>query len=494
MVWLQNLVVIAIGFLLSRILVEERIHTVLIDRTLSGRHDLASIGSKILLVSYGLSLFFPNTIVVITMIPIVKLIVNKVRDTGTKRKIGSMLGLALIYGSNIGGMGSMIGASSNLFFLGYIELRKIPGRENISFFTWLLFGIPLTLILLMISRFVLKMGTRNLSLSLTGNQDIPQAGELNGKARVALGRFTRFLGVNILLILLFSGMQYICSPPKLLFNFNAIDLLFILYLILFILFGMIIPKGRFRWSRLFRNLTGLILNILLFPLIFVSELINEVNNRFSAIQLKNPIEPLIYRLFNAIWLRLFREKIRNLKRENSYAYISVNRIFYDLPYLGLAFMGIVILLLYLVLGIGNDPATSEYDGYLYLMIKQLMGSLITTDIDVFPLLVMLVLASVFLTEIVSNTTIILLLFSILDSIAPEMSLNPLFLMLAVTVASTAAFMSPIASPVNAVAYASIRELSLREMLIKGGLLNLLASLYLLAVFWGFHTVFHGMPG
>jgi sodium-dependent dicarboxylate transporter 2/3/5 len=59
-------------------------------------------------------------------------------------------------------------------------------------------------------------------------------------------------------------------------------------------------------------------------------------------------------------------------------------------------------------------------------------------------------------------------------------------MLAVSVSSTAAFMSPIASPVNAVAFASIKGVSLRRMILKGFVLNIVSSLWITIVFYSIY--------
>jgi len=62
-------------------------------------------------------------------------------------------------------------------------------------------------------------------------------------------------------------------------------------------------------------------------------------------------------------------------------------------------------------------------------------------------------------------------------------------MLAVTISSTAAFMSPIASPVNAVSFAGIKGVSLKQMLTKGFLLDILSTAWITAVFYLFFVFF-----
>ncbi len=485
MVWLQNLIIIIIGFLLSRILIEEKLHVYFINSIFRKKEiDISYLTTKILFLSYALSLFFPNTIVVITLIPIIKIIIDKVKanslvDMTGNNKLSTNLVLALIYGSNIGGMGSMIGASSNIYFLGYIELQKIPGRENISFFPWLILGIPLTFILLLIGKFVLNIGAEKdiYSSKLTL---LPSK-----KPAQIINNFFIFLLLNISFIIILSAIQFIKKPSIIFMNFNIIDIIFISYLFIFIFLVLIFPKGKFKWKRMFKNISELFLNIILFPLIYISELLNEIQERFNLSK-RNQSERILKKLFNKLWFFQFKEKKRNLKKQNTFAYISINRIFYDLPFLGLTFMGIVILFLYLILKIGDNPHSPEFDGYIYLFIKDTMQSLITADTNFTALLIIIIFVSIFFTEIISNTTIIIIMFSLITTIAPTININPLFLMLAVTISSTATFMSPIASPVNAIAYASIKGVSLKQMFYKGLLLNILSIIWITIVFYFFN--------
>ncbi len=485
MVWLQNLIIIIIGFLLSRILIEEKLHLDFINSIFRKKEiDISYLTTKILFLSYFLSLFFPNTIVVITLIPIIKIIIDKVKsnslvDTTVNNKLSTNLVLALIYGSNIGGMGSMIGASSNIYFLGYIELHKVSGRENISFFSWLILGIPLTLILLLIGKFVLGLGTKKMNLSIKFS-NVP-----DNKFIIPIKKFLMLMSFNILFIIILSAVQFIIKPEKIIMNFNIIDVIFIIYLVIFIFFVLIFPKGNFRWVRMLKNISEIFLSLLFSPLIYLSELFNEVKERFNF-TFENQFEKILNKIFNYLWYFQFKEKKRNLKRQNTYAYVSINRIFYDLPFLGLTFMAIVIIFLYILLKIGDNPLTPEFDGYIYIFIRDFLQSIISSNINPLILLLIIVFASIFFTEVVNNTTIIIIMFSLISTIAPTLNINPLFLMLAVTISSTAAFMSPIASPVNAVAYASIKGVSLKQMFCKGLLLNILSTIWITIVFYFFN--------
>jgi len=394
-------------------------------------------------------------------------IIAKVEAGLLKNKISTYLALALIYGANIGGMGSMIGASSNIYFLGYIELQKLPGKENINFMSWLVFGLPLSFVLLIISKFVLGIGMKktsfpNINFNISDKSISPK-----------LKKYFLFLFLNIIIIMILSAIQFIKKPANIISVFNIVDVIFLIYLLLFVFFATIFPRGSFSWGKIFINIFDILINIILFPLIYLSQLINEIKARFNLISLNNIFE------------KFLNKTNKSSRKNNRSTYISINRIYDDLPFLGISFMGIVIFLLYIILKIGDNPLTPELDGYVYLIIKDSLCSIISPNISTLLLLIVIVPVSIFFTEIISNTTIIIIMFSLISTIAPTLNINPIFLMLAVTVSSTAAFMSPIASPVNAVTYGSIKGISLKEMFYKGLLLNILSSIWIIIVFFYF---------
>ncbi|MCP5046158.1 MAG: hypothetical protein GY940_03240, partial [bacterium] len=162
MSWLQSSIAFIISFLLARIMIDSDIHRGYLGYFLEKSHaDFSSFITGILFTSYIFSVFFSNTVVVLSMIPIVKIILDSVRDPAQRKQVSTPIVLALIYGANIGGMGSLTGAPLNILTIGLIEGAQLPGRENITFFSWLLFGIPATFVLILISRMVLKTQEKN---------------------------------------------------------------------------------------------------------------------------------------------------------------------------------------------------------------------------------------------------------------------------------------------------------------------------------------------
>lgn len=91
-----------------------------------------------------------------------------------------------------------------------------------------------------------------------------------------------------------------------------------------------------------------------------------------------------------------------------------------------------------------------------------------------------ILSVIFLTEVLSNTAVVAAFFTIAYYAAQGHGMNPMYLMMAVGVASTCAFMTPIATTSNALAYGEMKGVSLSRMLALGFVLNILGALIMAA--------------
>ena len=82
---------------------------------------------------------------------------------------------------------------------------------------------------------------------------------------------------------------------------------------------------------------------------------------------------------------------------------------------------------------------------------------------------------IFLTEIISNTAVSTGFFPIAYWAGVKNGISPLVLMTGVSIASTCAFMTPIATPCNALAFGEMKGTSLKKMLISGFILNIIGT-------------------
>ncbi len=103
-----------------------------------------------------LSMWISNTAATIMMLPIAVTVINLIDKTVDNKRgmalfsLSLMLGIA--YSANIGGISTIIGTPPNVVFVGYA--RQLLNVE-IDFAKWMLIGIPISIILLMITFLVL---------------------------------------------------------------------------------------------------------------------------------------------------------------------------------------------------------------------------------------------------------------------------------------------------------------------------------------------------
>jgi sodium-dependent dicarboxylate transporter 2/3/5 len=88
----------------------------------------------------------------------------------------------------------------------------------------------------------------------------------------------------------------------------------------------------------------------------------------------------------------------------------------------------------------------------------------------------------YLTEVTSNTATTEVILPVLSGAATAMSVNPLLLMLPATISASCAFMLPVATPPNAIVFAS-GEVEMRHMIRTGTVLNILGVVLVSLTFY-----------
>jgi sodium-dependent dicarboxylate transporter 2/3/5 len=102
-----------------------------------------------------------------------------------------------------------------------------------------------------------------------------------------------------------------------------------------------------------------------------------------------------------------------------------------------------------------------------------------------PVLVMIgviCLAVTFLTEVTSNTATANLILPILAATAVAAAIDPRLMMVPATISASFAFMLPVATPPNAIAFAS-EKLTIKQMASEGFVLNLIGVVVVTLVCW-----------
>ena len=154
---------------------------------------LSRIGSKKKNILFGfilstsfLSMWLSNTATCLLMLPIVLSVLDKINmnDDIFFRKV---LILSIAYSSSIGGMGTLIGTAPNAIFAGFmIENHGI----EISFVNWMLFSLPLVIILTSIFWFFCLFLIKEDDLEISNNalflKEYKKIGRINSKEKVTL--------------------------------------------------------------------------------------------------------------------------------------------------------------------------------------------------------------------------------------------------------------------------------------------------------------------
>jgi sodium-dependent dicarboxylate transporter 2/3/5 len=105
------------------------------------------------------------------------------------------------------------------------------------------------------------------------------------------------------------------------------------------------------------------------------------------------------------------------------------------------------------------------------------------------LLLILVVSSIFLTELMSNLALVTVLVPIVAKIAESMNMDILALCLPITVAASCAFMLPMATPPNAIIFSS-QQIKVKDMVRVGFILNLFSIAVIMGIVWIYDLIRH----
>ncbi|MBU0984620.1 MAG: SLC13 family permease [candidate division Zixibacteria bacterium] len=100
-----------------------------------------------------LSMWISNTAATMMMVPIAMAVIMKIRESadttaGHRFAVGLLIGIA--YSASIGGLATLIGTPPNLAF-SKIFGTSFPAAPDISFAGWMFFGVPCSLLLLIVA-------------------------------------------------------------------------------------------------------------------------------------------------------------------------------------------------------------------------------------------------------------------------------------------------------------------------------------------------------
>ncbi len=169
-----------------------------------------------------------------------------------------------------------------------------------------------------------------------------------------------------------------------------------------------------------------------------------------------------------IWF-LFKKTLRSGDDKKD-VLLTIPDCYRELPVKGLIIAGVVILfgtILYLL-------RAHEY-------FSNLTAGIFPADICPYQFLLILAVVVSFSTEALSNTIVQLGMFVVIIPVAINLGVAPFTALLVITLSCTCAFMTPIATGVNGLAYGGVKGVSLIKMVSVGIVMNLIAAVFI--SFW-----------
>ncbi|MBL7665734.1 MAG: SLC13/DASS family transporter [Bacteriovoracaceae bacterium] len=142
-----------------------------------------------------ISMWISNTATTVMMIPIASGVLAQLGDQLEKKdlkKFSTAIFLSIAYAASIGGMGTPVGTPTNLVFMKMYQ-EQYPTHEKIYFLEWLQLGVPLVLILMTFTYFLLKhMYFKNLNMNYDRTQlagQLQKMGPMKYEEKWVIGLF-----------------------------------------------------------------------------------------------------------------------------------------------------------------------------------------------------------------------------------------------------------------------------------------------------------------
>jgi sodium-dependent dicarboxylate transporter 2/3/5 len=381
------------GFLVSRLMIKVRLPQRLVYWFIGKKNlSLAKILFYLIAISAFLSFFIPNAITVLTLLPLLELLRQSYEEAnGPSRSVATMLALAAIYGANIGGMGSITGTPANGILVTYAVLNNVPGIQQLTFASWLIWGIPLVIVFVGVAALILFMVMRP-------------------------GQYQK------------NHIQLPFNADQIYHPFQKITV----------------------WITAFYFLTSFILSVLLM----------QFPDGILWILIITGALTLAFIFF------LFFVPLKKIDKNNSRAaLLKIPDCYNELPTKGFVFVGIAVVLAAVLYAFNIHEYFSSWS-----------ARMIPTGLPTFALLFLVALATSFSTEVLSNTAVQLSFFVMALPLSKSLGFSALEALIIITLSCTCAFMSPIATGVNGLAFGGVKGVSFTRMLWVGFLMNIAGAL------------------
>ena len=380
------------GFLVSRLIIKVKLPQRIVYWFIGKKHlSISKILFYLIAISAFLSFFIPNAITVLTLLPMLELLRRSYEESnGPSRRISTMLALATIYGANIGGMGSVTATPANGILVTYAVLESVPGTREISFASWLVWGIPLVAIFVCVAWVVLIAIMRPWKLKAAGMQLPFQSADVYHPFQKTTVWITIFYFISSFILSLLL-MHFTGHIKTILVITGIITLLFVLFLF------------------------------------------------YLPLKSHDPHTP--------------RQVL-----------LTVPDCYNELPMKGFLFVAISFVLAGLLYALNVHELFPRW-----------VQVIIPAHTSTLVLFFTVAAATSFSTEILSNTAVQLSFFIMALPLAETLGISSLAILMIITLSCTCAFMSPIATGVNGLAFGGVKGVSFRRMLLVGFFMNIVGA-------------------
>jgi sodium-dependent dicarboxylate transporter 2/3/5 len=372
------------GFLIALALERHKLHErIALNLIKLTGHKPGGIIAGFMASTAALSMWISNTATALMMLPIAISVIHLFYSDGkmnkAERAFSLCLMLSIAYSANIGGMATIIGTPPNVVLVGVVQ--QILGQQ-LSFSQWLLMGLPIVIVLLIITFFLLK-----LIYPYKNMENMDDAKHLIHEKLQGLGKMST--GEKLVLVI---------------FSVTA-----------------------FSW--IFRP---------------------QINQLLPAPVLNDTIIAM------SGGLLMFIVPI-NLSHKKFVLHWEDTE---KLPW------GILILF-----GGGLSLAKALEKVEIVQMISDAVAHY--QDVPYWFVIIILTALVIFMTEIMSNTALATIMIPVVISIGQGLNIDPLLLAVPVALASSCAFMMPVATPPNAIVFSS-GHIKMKEMIRAGVWLNIIS--------------------
>ncbi len=364
------------------------------------------IVAAFMIVTGFLSGWMSNTATTMLMLPIAAAVVLQVQDKKDQGKFGLCLMLSIAYSASIGGMSTLIGTPPNAIFA---SLSRSMLDVEVTFSQWLIIGLPISAISLVVAWLYMV----NLGVNIRGIKSIAEEKGAIQSRLSELGKITRD---EIMVAAIFAATA-----------------------------GAWITRGLF-WQDILPMIDDSTIAIIAAMFLFLIPSSSSSAAKKDDVNNNKNHQNRSKEKSNFVQMSETRgEETTIASGESSKEHTGKRLMNWDTA---VTIPWGVLLLIGGGLALANAYTTTNLDDWIAERLTFLEG------MNYLLIILVLVAVAIFTSEVVSNTATAALLIPISASLATSLQIDPVLLMVPITIATSYGFVMPVGTPPNAIVFAS----------------------------------------